>query len=139
MAVYVGVTGAVSVVATNAANFLLTGVKLEIGSVATPFNRYSLAKSMADCQRYFQTGNVQQNVGGNSWIATWTNQHYFMLPVIMRATPTTTSNISVQANCSGSAVNPVPNATWMLQHVYQITAATGGVTSQLGWSASAEL
>ena len=34
--------------------FFLTGVKLEIGSVATPFNRQSLAKSMADCQRYYQ-------------------------------------------------------------------------------------
>ena len=32
----------------------MTGVKLEIGSVATPFNRQSLAKSMADCQRYYE-------------------------------------------------------------------------------------
>lgn len=47
-------TGAVSVVATNGANFAVTGVKLEIGSVATPFNRQSLAKSLADCQRYYQ-------------------------------------------------------------------------------------
>jgi len=28
--------------------------KFEIGSVATPYNRQSLAKSMADCQRYYQ-------------------------------------------------------------------------------------
>ena len=32
----------------------MTGVKLEIGSVATPFNRQSPAKSMADCQRYYR-------------------------------------------------------------------------------------
>ena len=51
---FVGATGAVSVVATNAATFYVTGVKLEIGSVATPFNRQSLAKSMADCQRYYE-------------------------------------------------------------------------------------
>ena len=49
----VGVTGAVSVVSTLNATLYLTGVKLEIGSVATPFNRQSLAKSMADCQRYY--------------------------------------------------------------------------------------
>ena len=40
---YVGVTGAVSVVGTNGASLSLTGVKLEIGSVATPYNRQSLS------------------------------------------------------------------------------------------------
>ena len=34
----------------------LTGVKLEIGSVATPFNRQSLAKSIADCQTVLSVG-----------------------------------------------------------------------------------
>jgi hypothetical protein len=47
-------TGSVSVVATNGANLAITGVKLETGSVATPYNRQSLAKSTADCQRYYQ-------------------------------------------------------------------------------------
>jgi hypothetical protein len=52
---YIGVTGSVSVVSTNAATFFLTGVKLEIGSIATPYNQQSLAKSLTDCQRYYQT------------------------------------------------------------------------------------
>ena len=49
-----GANGAIRVVSTNGASWAVTGVKLEIGSVATPFNRQSLAKSMADCQRYYQ-------------------------------------------------------------------------------------
>ena len=49
-----GVTGAVSVVGTNGAAISFTGVKLEIGSIATPFNRQSLAKSLNDCRRYYQ-------------------------------------------------------------------------------------
>jgi len=57
---YTGANGTVSVVGTNGATFQVTGVKLEIGSVATPFNRQSLAKSLADCQRYYQ------NCGGLS-------------------------------------------------------------------------
>ena len=55
---YIGATGAISVVATNGATFYVTGVKLEIGSVATPYNRQSLAKSMADCQRYYHAGHL---------------------------------------------------------------------------------
>jgi hypothetical protein len=51
---YFGVTGAVSAVGTNGATFYVTGVKLEIGSVATPYPRQSLAKSQADCERYFR-------------------------------------------------------------------------------------
>jgi hypothetical protein len=51
---YLGANGAQSVVAANSAVIQITGVKLEIGSVATSYNRQSLAKSMADCQRYYQ-------------------------------------------------------------------------------------
>jgi hypothetical protein len=50
----IGATGAISVVSTLNAYLMVTGVKLEIGSVATLFNRQSLAKSLADCQRYYQ-------------------------------------------------------------------------------------
>ena len=53
-AVAVGATGSVNLAGTNGATFYVTGVKLEVGSVATPFNRESLARSMADCQRYWQ-------------------------------------------------------------------------------------
>ena len=55
---FAGANGAANVVAANGAVFKITGVKLEVGSVATPFNRQSLAKSMADCQRYYQVGAI---------------------------------------------------------------------------------
>ena len=59
----VSANGCVSILGTNGANFYLTGVKLEIGSVATPYNRQSLAKSMADCQRYYQTAQIYGSMG----------------------------------------------------------------------------
>ena len=43
---------------TNGWGFGITGVKLEIGAVATPYNRQSLVKSLADCQRYYQTAEA---------------------------------------------------------------------------------
>ena len=82
---YIGATGTVNIVPVNNATFYLTGVKLEIGSVATPFNRQSLAKSLADCQRYYQLINV--SVGGYGVTGTSLAQQLTFMTQ-MRAMPT---------------------------------------------------
>jgi hypothetical protein len=48
----------------------LTKAKLEIGSVATPYNRQSLAKSLADCQRYFERFDNPNAIGFGYWNST---------------------------------------------------------------------
>jgi hypothetical protein len=54
---YVSATGATSVVGTNGATFYITGVQLEVGSVATPFERIDYGRQLIQCQRYYeQTG-----------------------------------------------------------------------------------
>lgn len=47
------VTGATSVVGTNGATFYLTGVQLEVGTAATPFERRQYGQEVALCQRYY--------------------------------------------------------------------------------------
>jgi hypothetical protein len=47
-------TGAVSVVGTNGATFYITGVQLEAGSVATPFERRPYGTELSLCKRYYQ-------------------------------------------------------------------------------------
>ena len=132
---YFGATGTVSVVATNGAQFYVTGVKLETGSVATPFNRQSLAKSMADCQRYYQgtnqmIGSIQANAA-NQVVYNSTN-----LPVTMRATPTMTVANSSSANLSAFAIGAY-NGTAVY---FQGTAvASGPATMSYTYTASAEL
>ena len=88
------VTGATSVVGTSGATFYITGVQLEAGSVATPFEHRQYGQELALCQRYYQKRNLF-NIGTTS--AVW--EGYFGggagmltidLPVTMRAAPTLT-------------------------------------------------
>jgi hypothetical protein len=51
---YNGANGTVALISNNNAQINFTNIKLEIGTVATPFNHKSLAECMTDCQRYFQ-------------------------------------------------------------------------------------
>jgi len=55
-------TGQTSLVGTSGATFYLTGVQLEAGDTATPFEHRSYGAELALCQRYFQTiGEVNGN------------------------------------------------------------------------------
>ena len=79
------VAGSVYLPATSGATFQVTGVQLEPGTVATPFERRSYGQELALCQRYYETGRV-------SAFATSTNTHHLGAPcfykVTKRAAPT---------------------------------------------------
>jgi hypothetical protein len=67
-------------------NFFLTGVQLEVGSVATDFEHRSYGDELAKCQRYLW------RIDGNHTITLikngmWETQEFFF-PVPMRASPT---------------------------------------------------
>jgi hypothetical protein len=117
---FLGANGAVNVVATNAATFYVTGVKLEIGSVATPYNRQSLAKSLADCQRYYQT--VTTYFSGD----VSTGSYYYNsvnFGTTMRATPTVVfTNIGQSNFPASSTLNGVTSG--VVQEV-RIASAVG--------------
>lgn len=52
---YYGVTGGTNLIGTLNATFDLTGVQLEVGSKATPFERRDIGHEFALCQRYYET------------------------------------------------------------------------------------
>jgi len=68
-AFYGAPTGATSVVGTNGATFYITGVQLEVGSVATPFERRPFGTELALCQRYYQLQSGFLAIAGSSTTA----------------------------------------------------------------------
>jgi hypothetical protein len=80
---YASATGATSVVGTNGATLYLTGVQLEIGTSATPFERRMYTNEFQLCQRYFQTISNGPTGSGS------TTQFTFgtLFPVVMRVAP----------------------------------------------------
>jgi hypothetical protein len=87
---YLQPTSSVSVVGTNGATFYITGVQLEQGSVATPFERPLISKQLADCQRYYwTTTSADGTLGTGSVQLTTAFDCQIFFPVPMRAAPTT--------------------------------------------------
>jgi hypothetical protein len=64
-----GAVGEVDLIATTGATFNITGVQLEEGAVATPFEHRSYGTEFSLCQRYYQRisggGNARHFIAGN--------------------------------------------------------------------------
>ena len=88
---YVSATGATSVVGTNGATFYVTGVQLEKGSTATPFEQRLYGTELALCQRYYYKtvgGATNSSPLGIGFVDTTTTAvvaTYF--PIAMRTDP----------------------------------------------------
>jgi hypothetical protein len=76
-----------AVVTTNGATFQITGVQLEVGDTATPFEHRSYGDELARCQRYYYKSTM------NTWLTalsagTSYGRGLVSFPVQMRAAPT---------------------------------------------------
>ena len=97
--VYYAPTGSTNIIGTNGATFYITGVQLELGSVATPFENRQYTTELQLCQRYYaKTYNTTQppaNASANGNLVTVCNNGgsgfiNWVFPVEMRAAPTVT-------------------------------------------------
>ena len=82
---YQSATGATSVVGTSGATFYITGVQLEAGTTASPFEYRQYGTELALCQRYYQ------QIGGSTYGVSY--QPYSMGCIV------TSTSVSLQFNC----------------------------------------
>ncbi len=85
-------TGSVNLISTSGATFYITGVQLEAGSVASPFERRDYGRELMMCQRYgfrLADGSATR-VATGTWNSSTGADIQFAPPVQMRATPTLT-------------------------------------------------
>jgi hypothetical protein len=90
---FTGATGSVQVSATSGATFYITGVQLEAGSVASPFERRDYGRELMLCQRYYMKTTTTIGVEGVALAGVsiaYCQQYVF--PSTMRVSPTCTSN-----------------------------------------------
>lgn len=134
-----GVTGQTNIVGTNGATWYITGVQLEIGTSATPFERRLYGQELINCQRYYQkfisvngayctfgTGHIDSATAGYGTI---------VLPVTTRAAATFGSSGSI-GFYSGNSFYPITSFgtvyyTLNTQGV-NFTCSGGGMTAGRG-------
>jgi len=105
----------------------LTGVQLEVGDVATPFEHESYAETLQKCQRYYFAGDGSQmwNFTGGSIAVSIP----FEFPVQMRSTPTVTdTNSTARGSISVNGFS-----------AYKGAIGSGGNWRMTGITADAEL
>lgn len=138
--VYIQPTGTVSVVGTNGATFYITGVQLEVGSVATPFERRPYGTELMLCQRYYSrlsaaSSNTYTAFGSCVYTASGNANGFVKFPNTMRASPTISygGNVSfgrgitlVNITGVGTVYSGPDSALW------QPSGLTGGADKDAG-------
>jgi hypothetical protein len=90
----IGTSSSVNLTSTNGATWQVTGVQLEVGSVATPFERRPTGLELALCQRYFTAFVADGGIDNYAplaigrWYEGTSAQFFFTMPTQMRYPPT---------------------------------------------------
>lgn len=131
-------TGSVDLISTLNATWYITGVQLEAGTVATPFERRQYGQELVLCQRYYEAAsNINVYSGQLASGGTYYQTTRFSVPK-------RTHSVVVGTGDTGSAGFPAGAPTVAAQYldcfeVYKTANATQTGYYNYNWTANAEL
>ena len=120
---FINATGSTNLMATSGATFYITGVQLEAGSVASPFERRDYGRELMMCQRYYEKsfpqGIAPANGGSSTTLATADGSVSGMAQNRIGAGPTTQFKVPKRAiptmtkygNSSGDWIYALQNSS----------------------------
>jgi hypothetical protein len=118
-------------------NFYLTGVQLEVGDTATPFEHRSYGEELALCQRYYYE-YVDSTENSQVIFTAWNSTDAYgvmELPVVLRSNPTVTSASPnddftfYSAGASKGSVNTLSFDSFSLNSVRVYSQGLSGLTA----------
>jgi len=103
--IYVGATGATSLVANAGATLAISEVQFELGPVCTAYERKLSSQSLAECQKYLQFESYATNtIISVAQVATSSSAYgAYKISVPMRVNPTATVSGTLQMNNAAGA------------------------------------
>ena len=125
----------VNLIGTNGATLQFTGLQVEKGTVATPFEYRQYGTELALCQRYFVrfmgTGAYEKLPGAGIAVSATTAYYAFSLPVQMRSSPTmSVGTIAVYDGSGNTAVTSIGvDNTSPLSPSFIFTFGSGVITA----------
>ena len=133
----------------SGASFDITGVQLEVGSVATPFEQRSYGEELDRCMRYYEvimpaaSGNLYEFMG--MWYSATEFTSTMVWTVPKRAAPTLVHNTGTNYfQAYGGSLSDqfdtwtgMQSASTRAGTIYNNNSITGGTTGHGGWCGSA--